>query len=209
MTTNHIKNDRKSPRARWFDYNSGLYFVTVCTRNRDHFFGDVIDGEMQLNEIGRYANLQFQNVMTHYPYAEIPVWIVMPNHIHAIVAIQRRHWNGCRDVCRSGCRDDVHIVPTSMAMTVPTSTAIIVPTTRWKNRSVDEQMQQVSQRRGLLSTTIGGLKRAVTQYANENGIPFAWQPRFHDHIIRNPDELYRIAKYIRNNPANWETDCLY
>ena len=193
MTTNHIKNDRKSPRARWFDYNSGLYFVTVCTRNRDHFFGDVIDGEMQLNEIGRYANLQFQNVMTHYPYAEIPVWIVMPNHIHAIVVIQRRRWDGCRD--------DVHIVPTSMAMTVPT--------TRWKNHSVDEQMQQVSQRRGLLSTTIGGLKRAVTRYANENGIPFAWQPRFHDHIIRNPDELYRIAKYIRNNPANWETDCLY
>ena len=100
MTTNHIKNDRKSPRARWFDYNSGLYFVTVCTRNRDHFFGDVIDGKMQLNEIGRYANLQFQNVMTHYPYAEIPVWIVMPNHIHAIAAIQRRRWDGCRDVCR-------------------------------------------------------------------------------------------------------------
>lgn len=47
--------------------------------------------EPQLSEIGRYAYEQFMNVKTHYPYAEIPLFVVMPNHIHAIVMIDGNH----------------------------------------------------------------------------------------------------------------------
>ncbi len=60
-----------------------------------------------------------------------------------------------------------------------------------------------------LSSLIAGYKSAVTTRINQlRGTPGApvWQRNFHEHIIRNPDELSRIRKYIRNNPMQWETD---
>ena len=56
---------------------------------------------------------------------------------------------------------------------------------------------------------IGQFKSAVTKYANEKEIPFAWQPRFYDHIIRNGTEMNHIADYIQNNPMKWELDRFY
>lgn len=68
---------------------------------------------------------------------------------------------------------------------------------------------QKGYQRSLLSTFIGSLKSAVTKYAHECGIPFAWQSRYHDHAIRGVDDLNNISRYITNNVANWEKDCFY
>ena len=57
-----------------------------------------------------------------------------------------------------------------------------------------------------LSSIVRGIKIGTTVYARKNNIPFAWQARFHDRIIRNQNELNRIAKYIENNVAQWEYD---
>jgi REP element-mobilizing transposase RayT len=65
------------------------------------------------------------------------------------------------------------------------------------------------QRLPLLSAYIGILKSSVTKFANENSIQFAWQPRFHDHIIRGIEDRNNISQYIENNILNWETDCFY
>ena len=121
-----------------------------------------------------------QQISTHNPYAEIPLWVVMPNHIHAIVVI---------DGCKQGdCRD----VPWRVS-------------TDGKNT----RMQNVANKQGKLSTMIGGLKQSVTRYANGHGIPFSWQPRFYDRIIRTTNEMNRIAGYIEQNVAKWECDELY
>ena len=87
----------KSARASWHDYNGGAYFITICTKNRVHYFGENIDGEMVLSEIGEYCAEQFRNVSSHYPYAIIPLFVILPNHIHAIVII-------CENVQTDGCR---------------------------------------------------------------------------------------------------------
>ena len=71
---------------------------------------------------------------------------------------------------------------------------------------INEKMQLISRRKGLLSVAMGGLKSATTNFANLNTIQFGWQTRFHDHIIRNQEECNRIATYIENNPAKWELD---
>ena len=77
-----------SARANWHDYNGGIYFVTICTKNREHYFGEICtEPQMQLSQIGQYAYEQFMNVKSHYPYAEIPLFVIMPDHIHAIVTI--------------------------------------------------------------------------------------------------------------------------
>ena len=177
-----------SARARWHHYNAGIYFVTVCTHNRIHYFGEIVEtwratslqtNQQQINNlsvIGKYLDKQILDIQTHYPYAQIPVWVVMPNHFHAIVVI------------------DGQKIP---AKTRRTKT--IVET--WRAASL--QYNEIANMQGWLSVVIGGLKSSVTRFANENKISFSWQPRFHDHIIRDNDELNRITEYIDNNVANW------
>lgn len=63
--------------------------------------------------------------------------------------------------------------------------------------------------RALLGVVVGALKREVTLFARRNNIPFAWQRRYHDHIIRNSGECGRIEEYIRDNVARWAEDCFY
>ena len=54
-----------------------------------------------------------------------------------------------------------------------------------------------------LSVVVGGIKGRVTKYAMQSHIPFAWQARFHDRIVRNEPEMNRIAKYIQANVSKW------
>ena len=66
------------------------------------------------------------------------------------------------------------------------------------------EMMRRANRCGKLSYIIGQFKSAVTKYANQNNISFAWQSRYYDRIIRNQNEMNRIAQYIKNNPIVWK-----
>ncbi|MDR1780512.1 MAG: hypothetical protein LBR50_07260 [Tannerella sp.] len=175
-----------SARAVWHDYNGGAYFITVCTKNREHSFGEIVrdngEPQMQLSEIGKYLTEIIERTPEHCPYCQIPLFVVMPNHWHAIVTIDTTHG-------RDG------------ACTVSTNGE------RWKNADVNEKMQQISLHKKSLSVAIGGIKSAVTRYANENGIAFAWQTRFHDCIIRDQKMMNLVADYVEHNVARWDDDC--
>ena len=131
---------------------------------------------MVLSDIGKYAEEQFKNVSSHYPYAEIPLWTIMPNHLHAIVIIDGNK-----------TKYDRRVVET------------------WRAAS----LRDIANLQGWLSVVIGGLKSSITRFANENALNFAWQPRFHDHIVRDTPDMNRIADYIENNVANWKDDEFY
>lgn len=87
QTTNRLPQ-RKSPRANFHNYSGGTYFVTICTFEKKHHFGNIRNGEMKLSKIGDYCNIQLKEVNKHYNYASIPLYVVMPNHIHAIIHIK-------------------------------------------------------------------------------------------------------------------------
>jgi len=78
---------RKNIRAKFHDYSGGIYFVTICTYNKFHFFGEIYDGKMHLSDLGMFAHNSLQELPSHYSYVEVPLFVVMPNHIHAIIAI--------------------------------------------------------------------------------------------------------------------------
>ena len=193
----HNKYRVQSARAIWHDYSGGKYFITISTKNKEHYFGEIVDGVMRMSALGKYADKQLRDVSSHYLYAEIPFWVVMPNHIHAVVII-----DGNKTPCSRRTTINASDVETMCTSSLQKTDM------RWKNENVNEQMQAISQQRGLLSTAIGGLKRAVSVFANQNAITFAWQPRFHDRIIRTTDEMNRIAYYIENNVAQWQYDDL-
>ena len=80
---------RKSPRAKWLDYNEGEYFVTICTHNWIHYFGEIADGEIQLSQIGLFLTECLENTKIHQPHINILQYVVMPNHFHAIIDIEK------------------------------------------------------------------------------------------------------------------------
>ncbi len=221
-----------STRANWHDYHGGIYFVTICTKNREHYFGEICTGpQMQLSPIGQYVYEQFMNVKTHYPYAEIPLFVIMPDHIHAIVTI-----DGENDTCRDGvhkcgdvahrcgdvahrcgdvahrCGDVAHRCGDvarrcgDVARRCGDVARRCGDVARNVSTVVDTQMTNISPRKNSLAVVIRGIKSSITKFANENNIPFVWQTRFHDRIIRNQDEFDRISDYIEKNVVNWHDD---
>lgn len=82
-----LHDKRKSIRAEFHNYSGGEYFITICTRGKHHYFGEIANGEMRYSLIGEYCKTQLEQIGQHYPYAEIPLFVVMPNHIHAIICI--------------------------------------------------------------------------------------------------------------------------
>ena len=192
---------RKSPRARWHDYSGADYFVTFCTKNRELYFGDVVDGQMALSEIGQWAVTQIeQTAIIRQNDVEIPMYIVMPNHIHLIVVSNRVV--PCRDASNASASN----VSVSNASVSNASRLEIIKPNISDARGASLQFGPQS---GNLSSVVRGIKSAVTKYAIEHDIPFAWQSRYHDHIIRNQMEMNRIADYIENNPLRWELDRFY
>ncbi len=78
---------RKPTRLRDYDYSQpGAYFVTICAQHRKCLFGTIVDGQMQLNEIGKIVVECWNHIPQHFPSVELGDSIIMPNHIHGIIA---------------------------------------------------------------------------------------------------------------------------
>ena len=91
-----------SARLREFDYSAdGYYFVTICTKNHRHYFGEIVDGEMRLSEAGKIAQKCWAEIPEHFPFVKLDESVVMPNHIHGVTIID---FSDCRDVDLSRLR---------------------------------------------------------------------------------------------------------
>ena len=93
------------------------------------------------------------------------------------------------------------------ACNVPTTTN--VPTEIETTNPKNEMMSSISPKSNTIPSIIRSYKSAVTKYCNRLELPFAWQSRFHDHIIRNDESFQRISEYIKNNPAKWQEDIFH
>ena len=79
---------RRSIRLRGYDYSQpGKYDVTICTENKEHLFGQVVEGEMHRNALGEYVGLCWEWLAGKYPYVDLDEWMIMPNHLHGIIVI--------------------------------------------------------------------------------------------------------------------------
>ncbi len=229
MSNGKFKNKYRIAPARlanWDYGSSGLYFVTICTKDRKYYFGDIVQAQNiapppndkknpdnvqtqyfapQNNEI-EPDNVQTQNMASpdnrnnppnpetqnafqetqniaslrataigtiaienwisipeHFPFIELDEFVVMPNHVHGILCINK---------------PDKH---------------------DWQPNKFGVQSQNIA-------SVLRGYKASVKTYATTNQIEFGWQARYHDHVIRDEFELIRIRYYISNNPAKWLID---
>jgi putative transposase len=79
-------HNRRSIRLKEYDYSqSGEYFVTICTHNRECLLGEIVDEEMKLSSIGEIVQRCWEEIPKHFPNVELDAFVVMPNHVHGII----------------------------------------------------------------------------------------------------------------------------
>ena len=208
--TDLFKNKYRVSSARlqtWNYADNAMYFVTICTENRECFFGDVVETrciaslsdepiyKMELNDLGRIVETEWLKSPGLRPdmNLELLEYVVMPNHFHGIIYIDDNQYNTAT-LGNQRDRDAMHRVST-MANTF--------------DDSIFNQKNKFGPQAKNPASILRGFKSAVTTYARKNDIPFGWQARFHDHIIGSNEEYMRIAGYIETNPQNWREDKFY
>ncbi len=172
---------RRSIRLKGYDYTqAGAYFITICSHQREHIFGEVVDGEMKLNKFGLVAKQQWEKLPKRFPNIELGAFVIMPNHEHGVIQIvERRGTAG-----KLNNHDDES-----------------------SRRAPTEKFQKPVH--GSIPTIVRSYKSAVAYRINlmrgANGVP-VWQRNYYEHIVRNERELELITKYIDYNPFNWQLD---
>ena len=82
---------RKKTRLSGYDYHDeGLYFVTICAQERENLFGDVIDGSMVLNDVGKMIENMWEKLPAKFPHLNLDEYVVMPDHFHGIIVVNGR-----------------------------------------------------------------------------------------------------------------------
>lgn len=190
-----------SARAYWWDYShNAAYFVTICTKNRQHYFGEIQHKVMHLSDTGKMAHTCWQEIPQHFPFVRLGAFIIMPNHVHGIVVIDKP--DGNIDTIN---RDGTHMDDTDATAIVETQNFAPLPPPPPPPTDHTPKNQFGPQSQNLTSI-IRGFKIGVTKQARLIQTGFAWQPRYHDHIIRDTGSYRRISHYIENNPLNWKED---
>lgn len=164
------KHNRKSVRWNNYDYSrEGSYFITINTKDKFPYFGEIRNGILCISNLGQIAYNEWLNTLSLRRNIDLGCFVIMPNHIHAIVFINQQILDNNKD-----------------------------------ENSVAEYKNKFGPQRNNLSSIIRGFKASCTKQIQLCGASeFAWQPRFHDRVIRNYEELIRIEEYIENNIANW------
>ena len=188
----------KSNRLTSWDYTTAWwYYVTINTFNHKEYFGKIKNGKMELNEIGKIAEEELLLTPKLREYVELDDYVIMPNHIHAIIIIN----------------ESVNIVETCRGMSENHGNIINNrrDVARYISTNVDEQTEnyysKISPNPKSLSAIVRSYKSAFTKQIHKIGINnFKWQSNFYDRIIRNETELFNIRKYIKQNPPKWDLE---
>ncbi|MFA6183756.1 MAG: transposase [Parcubacteria group bacterium] len=202
--TDKFKNKYKidSTRLKNYDYSqNGMYFVTICTKDHKHFFGEVIDGKMILNDVGKIVDKLWQEIPRYFPFVKLDIYQIMSNHIHGnleiirddnvetrFIASKTNHIHGNLEIIRDDNVETRFITSQTNGGVAGGSNPMLNP---------DSLSSIIRWYKGRCSFEIR---------KNMKGVTFAWQPRFYDHIIRDNESLNKIREYIIENPEVWEKE---
>jgi putative transposase len=168
---------RQSVRLRGYDYaTAGVYFITVCAQDRAPRLAAIRGSETHLATEGEIAKRTWLELPKRFPTVELDEFIVMPNHIHGIVILNKQG-GACPQMRPSPA-------PTYSA---PPSTKNSRP------------------RLGLIVGTFKSFSSARINREHGTRGPF-WQRSYYEHIIRSGKSLDVIRRYIHDNPQRWSFD---
>ena len=202
MPYNPNIHHRRSIRLKGYDYSqAGLYFITICTQNRNCLFGEIINHKMILNQAGQMIETEWLKLPKRFTNIQLHEYVVMPNHFHAILEI----------VDQNNVVDQNKINQYNMI----TQHATV-------NQNASDERNEKGQTQGFDPTnkTVGDMVGAyesittveyIRGVKNNNWQPFnkkLWQRNYWEHIIRDEKSYKTISDYIINNPLKWDNDKL-
>ena len=156
---------------------------------------------MGLSAIGVIACQRWQQIPDHFDHTVLDEFIIMPNHIHGIIGIRSDEYGIKKDRRAVTCYDS-NDLETGLKSNVETGHGLSLQD--WEINKFSKVLP------GSLSVIVNQYKGSVTRLCKKEGYPdFAWQSRFHDHLIRNDKSLFQIREYIYRNPLKWDTDDYY
>jgi len=176
------KYHRRSIRLPEYDYSqAGAYYVTIVAWHRECLFGEVVVGEMRLTGFGLVAKQQWEKLPKRFPNIELGAFVIMPNHMHAIIMIMDGRGT-------AGNRND-HAGESS------------------RRAPTREQFQKPV--KGSVPTIVRSYKSAVSYRINlmrgTKEMP-VWQRNYYEHVIRDEKDLHNKTDYIETNPILWDED---
>jgi REP element-mobilizing transposase RayT len=212
---------RRSIRLKGYDYSqAGLYFITICVKNRECLFGNIVeaslvdvqntDAQINLNDAGKMVEEEWLKLPQRFNNIKLHKYIVMPNHFHAILEIT---------ATQNKMENNVGVSLVDTQNDVDTRNDV---DTQNDVDTRNDDLTQTGQPQGIAPTnkTVGdmvGAFESITTVEYIRGVkqngwqPFdgkLWQRNYWEHIIRNENEYNRISQYIINNPSKWENDKL-
>ena len=183
MTLSGSSNHRHSIRLPGYDYSqAGAYFITIVTHGRRSLFGEIVNGEMMLNDAGKMIErvcIEIPQIITTMAFE---IFQIMPNHFHGLIMID----NSIVGATLCGCPSQ----PVQTRRSAPTPSMGSLP--------------NIVQRFKSIATTryIAGVRQNGWQGFNRH----LWQRNYYEHVIRDENDYQAIHDYILSNPLNWEKD---
>ncbi|HPY82161.1 MAG TPA: hypothetical protein PLU45_02275, partial [Bacteroidales bacterium] len=194
----------ESNRLKGWDYSSeAMYFITIVTQNRECNLGKIVNGKMILSDFGKIIKTEWLESFDIRHELFLDEYVIMPNHLHAIVIIKNRITEFDADVDNGNV--DNGNVETHGRASLP-----IIP--------IPSPSFQLYRLPKSISSFMGGFKSAINSkiddYIDEHQLQIPkynrnnhfFQPNYHDHIIRNNESYQKIKNYIINNPKKWVDD---
>jgi putative transposase len=183
------RHHRRSVRLAGYDYaQEGAFLVTLCTRERECLFGEVVDGAMHLNALGQVAEEEWWRSADIRVEVRLGPLVVMPNHLHGVIAI---------------------VAPEGALPHGPFAHPVGVGAYEPHDNVGAHGRAPLQRDPHSLGSFVAGYKSAVTARINAMrqtaGTP-VWQRGFHEHIVRSEEDWERIAAYIDANPRQWQAD---
>lgn len=231
-----LNKKRKTIRHGSFDYSqNGYYFITICTHKREHLFGEIINENMILNQYGKIIRVELCKTNEIRSNVYIDKFIIMPNHIHFIVKIDKKT-NETASVGAYCIRPEPNkiIRPEPNKIIRPEPNKIIhteqnhpvspknkQPTIKHEHFQIMNNVCNTETNRGVCNTPLRGLQSPKNNLGSIirgfkstttksirllNGPYYIWQRNYYEHIIRDDVSLYNICQYIQNNPKMWHRD---
>lgn len=183
-----IRGRRSIRRKGWDSSSPNYYFITLCTQNRENYFGKILNGKMIMSRIGTMIEETWLVMQKKYSGTTVDEFVVMPNHIHGILGLH----------VGAGPRACPFASTIELRQEDPGRTQGSAPTGKFLS----------------LSDVIRQFKTMTNKKYSENVIRSnwpefykrLWQRNFFEHIIRSEMELEQIRQYIISNPTNWPND---
>lgn len=188
-----------SNRLHNWDYSKdGIYFITIVIQNRDCILGKIENNKMILSEFGNIVNDEWIKSFKIRDELFLDEFVIMPNHLHALAVIKNHN------------KIDFNVVETHGRASLQSNPA---------RASLPPQPPPPLYRKPKsISSFIAGFKSSTSSKIDDyidlhnlaiskfNRVNKLWQANYHDHIVRNKEEYWRIKQYIKNNPAKWKSD---